>query len=91
MQGLFYRICAPTLCLSKSKIIVRRDVEASSRGPRERKGEVVVLRFTIKEIDGSTGNASDRGKKAVIDTLLEPACVKGIEIRVERCVAVKRN
>ena len=88
MKGLLYRICTSTLCLSKPKIIVRRDVEASSRGSREGKCDVVVLGFTVKEIDGSSGYASDRRKITVIDTLLESPGKKGIKIRVERSVAL---
>ena len=48
----------------------------------------MVLGFTVKEIDGSSGYASDRRKITVIDTLLESAGKKGIKIRVERSVAL---
>ena len=51
----------------------------------------MVVRFTIKEIDGSSGNPGDRRKKTVIHTLLESPSVKGIKIRVERCVALSRK
>jgi len=86
-EGFLCRICASTLCLSKPKIIVRRDVEGSSRGPGEIKAVVVILGFTVKKIDGPSGNASDRGRKTIIYTRLEPPSVKGIEVRVERCIA----
>jgi len=66
--------------LSKPKIIVRRDVEGSSRGSGEGKSVVVVLGLTVKEIDGSSGNPGDRGRKTVINTRLEPPSVKGIKI-----------
>jgi hypothetical protein len=88
MERLLYRICTFTLSLSKPKIIVRREVEASSRGSSEGKSDVTVLRFTIEEFDGSSGNPGDRGKKAVVRTLLDPPSVKGIKVRVERCVAL---
>ena len=48
----------------------------------------MVLGFTVKEIDGSSGYASDRRKITVIDTLLESPGKKGIKIRVERSVAL---
>jgi hypothetical protein len=76
------------LSLSKTKIIIRRDVERSSRSSGEGKGVVEVLGFTVKEIDGSSGNPSDRIGKTVIDTGLESPSVKGIKIRVEGCITL---
>ena len=88
MKGLFYCVCTSTLCLSKPKIIVRRDVEGSSRGSREDKRDIVVLGFTVKESESSSGNPSDRDKYAVFYALKEPPRVKGVKIRVEGCVAL---
>ncbi len=79
-EALFYRICTSALCLSKPKVVVRRDVEGTSRGPDEGKSIVEVVGLTVKEIDGSPRDTSDRGRKTVIDTHLHPPSVEGIEI-----------
>lgn len=88
LQPCFHGIGDSTRRLSEPEIVVRRNVQRTSRRSRQRKVFVEILGNSIKRLDRSSRDTRHRSREAVVHSSLESTSVEGIEIRVQRGVAL---
>lgn len=84
----FYSVCALSLRLGETEVIVGTHVESLGGSARHLETQVEVIRLAIEQGDESTGHSSNGASEAVVDAQLQSADVEVIEIAVEWCISV---
>ncbi len=80
-----------TLSGSKSKVVVRRNIESTSRRSRKEETVIVILGLTVKKRDRSSRDARHRRGETVVYTCLEPSSVEGIEVRIKGSITLREG
>lgn len=88
MQRRLYRVGTSALCLGKTEIVVRGDVERARALACELLGGIVVLGGAVEDNNGAPCDAGDGLGEAIIDAALEATSVERVKVRVERRVAL---
>jgi len=88
LDTFLYGIGASTSALGKAEIVIRGDIKCPRPGTSEKLGVVIVRGNAVEEEDSAASDTSDGLREAFVEAGFKPAGIKGVEIRVEGCIAL---